>query len=72
MKATQVKVIHASNIPARLPIWATITGWLFFDRLNIPDWGWGVFWTMAALVWIGCIILVWKQERAHVKFEEEK
>lgn len=64
------KVIHVDNIPVRLPFYSTITLWLFLDRMRIPSWGWGVYWTLIAIIWFTCIYLVWTQERAYVKFEE--
>lgn len=56
-------VIHEKCLPTRLPIWSTATAWLLCDRFHIPTWGWGVFWTLHALLWVVCIALVFAQEK---------
>jgi len=49
------KVIHPKRLPSFLPITPTAVGYLILDRFAAPEWGWGVFWTVAAIIWI-CIL----------------
>lgn len=32
------KVIANKNLPTRIPLWSTITLYLFLDRLHAPQW----------------------------------
>lgn len=34
------------------PVTGTLVWWLAIDRLAPPSWVWGVFWTLAVLVWV--------------------
>jgi hypothetical protein len=42
---------------AQLPIFSTLTAWLFLDRVSAPGWVWGVVGTLFAVVWAANI---WK------------
>lgn len=65
-------VIHENCIPYRLPIWQTISLWLFCDRFRIPAWGWGVFWTLQGLIWAVAIVMVFGQKKKMIPgFGEE-
>jgi hypothetical protein len=56
------KVIKMTNLPTRLPIVASIAWWLFMDRLNVSPVAWGVFYTLAAIIWALSIFCVFNQE----------
>lgn len=45
-------VIDPDCLPMRSPLLFFATLWLLLDRLGIPSWGWGVYWTLFALVGI--------------------
>lgn len=64
MKTKKLKVVHVRNLPTRLPVLATIAWWLLLDRLQAPPVAWGVFYTLAAIIWILSIIGVFLQESA--------
>jgi hypothetical protein len=46
-------VISNKNMPARFPLWPTITCALGLDRIHAPGWVWGVAGTIFLLIWIG-------------------
>lgn len=43
-------VVARKHLPTRFRVWPLVTLWLLLDRLGIPSWAWGVFWTLAVLV----------------------
>lgn len=55
-------VIAWKYFPTRLPLGLTVLYWLFFDRIGIPPWGWGVFWTIVGLFWISALIRMAQEE----------
>ena len=65
-----MKVISYKNLPSNLPIAKTTTFWLLLDRLHVPSWAWGVFYTLVAIVWVVCIWLVIKQEYVELSEQE--
>jgi hypothetical protein len=72
MKVEMKTVIDDKCLPWRFPIWQTATAWLLCDRFKIPGWGWGVFWTLIAIVWIATIGMVMKQNKKAIPgFGEE-
>jgi hypothetical protein len=56
------KVVKMTNLPARFPIVATVAWWLLMDRLHMPPIGWGVFYTLAAIIWGASIFAVFNQD----------
>lgn len=49
------RVISLANLPMRMPLWHTLTLYLFLDRLSAPGWAWGaggLFIVLAWLIWI--------------------
>ena len=51
------KVLSNKMLPMRWTIWHLVTIWLLLDRLHIPSWGWGVYWTLAVGSLFGAIYL---------------
>jgi hypothetical protein len=62
MKKT--KVVSTKNLPVRVPTVATIAWWLLLDRLHVSPIAWGVFYTLAAIIWIITIVGLFVQESA--------
>jgi len=60
------KVIAYKQLPARLPIIATLVWYLILDHLQVPSWIWGVAGTVFALVWIESIASLWLQEPTEI------
>lgn len=56
------KKISRHQLPSFLPINFTACGFLVLHYFNVPGWAWGVWWTIAALIWIVAIIQVFKEE----------
>lgn len=56
------KVISSKNLPIRLPVFATITTGLLLDRLHSPGWVWGAMGAMLAIIWIGGIVGICRQQ----------
>jgi hypothetical protein len=42
--------IQAAAMPPRLPVLLLVVTWLMLDRLHVPDWAWGVYWTISVLL----------------------
>ena len=62
----KTEVIAFKNLPARFPIYSTITAWLLLDRLKVPQWVWGVVGTIFVIGWIFCIYGVIAQKQVDV------
>ncbi|MFL9904628.1 hypothetical protein PQR71_41960 [Paraburkholderia fungorum] len=62
----KIKVIKMKNLPARFPIIATIVWWMLLDHFHVPPVAWGVFYTLAGLIWIISIAAVFMQESVDV------
>lgn len=65
------KVISNSNLPAKLPIWSSITAALALDYWNAPEWLIGAVGLFFIVGWILIIINMVIQEKVDV-FEEAK
>jgi hypothetical protein len=61
------KVVAYENLPARLPIWISLTAWLLLDRFKPPGWVWGVVGTIFAFLWIVSIVDACREERIKLK-----
>ena len=61
-----MKRISYKNLPATWPITPTITFWLLLDRLGVGDVTWGVFYTLAAIIWVIIAVVVFNTEQVHV------
>jgi len=48
-------VIKASSLPPRPPILFATVFWLLLDRLQAPEWAFGVLWTLVGLLLAGFI-----------------
>jgi len=46
-------VIKASSLPPRLPVTFGAVVWLLLDRFDAPEWAFGAFWALAALLAAG-------------------
>jgi len=46
------RVIPHKRFPLRPPIGMTLLGWLFFERIGVHGWLWGVLGTLCVLVWL--------------------
>jgi hypothetical protein len=60
------KVIHDSELPARLPIYPTITLWLLLDRTETAGWVWGATGVLMLFVWIGSFIRLFTQHQTRI------
>jgi hypothetical protein len=60
------KVVHASELPVRLPIYPTITLWLLLDRTEAPGWVWGATGVLMLIVWIGAVIQLSTQHQTRI------
>lgn len=67
-----IKVIKVANLPVRLPILATIVWWLLLDRLHAPALAWGIFLTLATIVWVVAILVLFNQEPIDLFKRDEK
>lgn len=67
---TDVRVIKASQLPARLPIFSTIVVWLLMDRLQAGQLAWGIVGTFMAILWVVCITLCCIQKSTPVRYDE--
>ena len=61
-----MKRIAYKNLPATWPITPTITLWLLLDRLGVGDVAWGVFYTLAAIIWVIVAVAVFNTEQVDV------
>jgi hypothetical protein len=43
-------VIKPSSLPPRPPILFAAVFWLLLDRLNAPEWAFGVLWTLVGIL----------------------
>ena len=60
------KVISNMQLPSRLPIGTTIVTMLAGKAWSFPDWGWGVVWTLLAILWVLAIIAVVNQKSVEI------
>jgi hypothetical protein len=58
-------VIANEYMPVRLPVIPTVALWLLLDRLAVPGWAWGVFWTVFAFLWFSSTLGLWFQREKH-------
>lgn len=63
------RVISGQNLPTKFPVYQTVTVLLLLDRLNIPQWAWGVTGTLAVFILAGCALEMKKERRVNI-FEE--
>lgn len=57
-----MKVIAGKNLPMKPPIVWSIVLWLLLDRLDTPDFVWGMCGMIAILVWIAWIVYALHRE----------
>lgn len=55
-------VIARKYLPTQLPSTLTFLNWFFMDRYHAPGWLQGVVWTMLALIWIACVVTMFKEK----------
>lgn len=65
-------VIKSSSLPTRAPTATAILFWLLLDRLDAPDWAFGVMWTLVALLALGWIVSLWTESLSDVPGFGEK
>jgi hypothetical protein len=65
-------VIKATSLPAKSPASFAILFWLLLDRLDAPQWAYGVLWTIVALLAIGFIYQLFTVETRDVPGFGEK
>lgn len=58
-----MKRIAYRNLPATWPITPTITFWLLLDKIGVGGVAWGVFYTLAAIVWVLVAVIVFATEQ---------
>lgn len=56
-------VINRNRQATGFPTLLTAVCWLLLDRFHPPGWVVGVVWTFVALLWIGCIASVIREEQ---------
>ena len=61
-----MKTIARKNIPPSAPVIPTIAWWLLLDRLDVGGVAWGVFYTVAAIVWAASIFSAFKAEQVDI------
>lgn len=66
------KVISHKNMPARLPIFQTITTLLALEHWNAPQWLWGAIGLFYLIVWCIGIYLVCTQEEIEIIKNEKE
>ena len=59
-------VISTDCLPVRNPLLFFTVLWLVMDRNAAPGWGWGVYWTFAAIAACGYLISLWIEEYENV------
>lgn len=64
------RVISCKNLPMRPPIIATIVWYLFLERVNAPEWLWGLMGALLGIFWIVCIWGV--NDQKQIELEELK
>ena len=64
--------IHRDNIPFSLPIGPTLLSWLFFDRIKISSFGWGIYWSAVVLLWILILHDIYTSKYKEVLFKEKE
>lgn len=57
------KVLANSNMPARLPLWSSLTCYLALEHWNAPQWLYGAMGLYFLIAWIGSIIELATQEK---------
>lgn len=62
MKREERKVIHWRNLPSRPPLLLTVVGWLVLDKIQAPDWMWGVAWTLFGFIWMAWIVNLFNEK----------
>lgn len=60
------KVIKHSSMPMRSPVGFAVLYWLLMDRLQAPEWAFGVLWTVVAVGAVAFIGSFWSEERKDV------
>lgn len=68
MSDKRIVVAH-KYMPTVWPITFSIASWLLMDRLGIPGWAWGVYWTLLAIIWIALSVSLFTEE-ARNPFED--
>jgi hypothetical protein len=56
------KVVGLYWLPVRIPIVGMLTFWLTLDRLQAPEWVWGVFGVFVAVTCVAWGICLWNDE----------
>lgn len=59
-------VIHPDCLPMRSPLLFFTALWLLLDRFGIPSWGWGVYWTFAAIFAVVFVTARYKETQEKV------
>lgn len=60
------KVVANKNMPARLPIWQSITIWLALDHWHAPQWLYGALGLLLLVMWIAEIYKLFTQKETEV------
>lgn len=66
-------VVSYKCLPTRSPLLLIAVLYLLLDRYgNCPDWAWGVFWTLAVILYAGFWVVRWTEEEEPVQGFGEK
>lgn len=63
------RVISANQLPIRVPVFQTMTLWLFLDRLQPSLLVWGVVGTLWCIAMIGALVLVFTQKPTAINLD---
>ena len=66
-----MKTIDRKNLTPTAPVTFTVMWWLLLDRLGVGDVAWGVFYTLAGIIWAASIYALYKAEPIDI-FEGRK
>lgn len=61
-----MKVIDYENMPAKFPVFQTITAFLACDYWGFPEWVIGVIVTLFCFIWVACIFRAIKQKKTKI------
>ncbi len=60
------KVLSEDNLPARLPLFQTLTLWLFLREIHAPQWVWGSLGVLFLVFWIGAVCNLIREDRVDI------
>ena len=71
MKTSVIHYKYLPTNPAR-PLLLSSVVYLYMDRYGAPGWAFGVFWTLAAMLFISAVVSVIREECLHPVLGKQK